>query len=228
MRKKLFLNANKLLLFLFSLCLFAQENKFEILGRSEPKKQVFTSENIKEIISNHKLVAILPFKVSFTNKTNLNNTSLEEIKKTEDILSKNLQSSLNNYLLSKKSNYSVSFLEVDKINLLLKNNKMFDNIEDYSKEEIAKVLKVDGVISGEFYKEKLQSNLSAIASILITKDSSFSKTGNGKIILSIHDSSKGELLWQFSKLMEEDFLSSNDRLIDRMMRKVSRNFPYKK
>ncbi|MBC7745802.1 MAG: hypothetical protein H7096_11945, partial [Flavobacterium sp.] len=36
----------------------------------------------------------------------------------------------------------------------------------------------------------------------------------------------GELLWRFFKTMDDGIMSSTDDLIERMMRKVSRNFPY--
>ena len=38
----------------------------------------------------------------------------------------------------------------------------------------------------------------------------------------------GELLWRFYKEMNEDVMSSANAVMERMMRKVSRNFPYEK
>ncbi len=35
-------------------------------------------------------------------------------------------------------------------------------------------------------------------------------------------------LWRFYKAMNDDVMTSTDQLMERMMRKVSRNFPYEK
>jgi hypothetical protein len=46
--------------------------------------------------------------------------------------------------------------------------------------------------------------------------------------MQIKNGADGELLWRFSKDMNDGVFSSASELMDRMMRKVSRNFPYEK
>jgi hypothetical protein len=54
------------------------------------------------------------------------------------------------------------------------------------------------------------------------------KTGSGALTMQIYNGSDGELLWRFYKAMDDNVMSSTDQLMERMMKKVSRNFPYEK
>jgi hypothetical protein len=45
--------------------------------------------------------------------------------------------------------------------------------------------------------------------------------------MQINNGKDGELLWRFYKQMNEDVMSSPSAVMERMMRKVGRNFPYK-
>lgn len=53
-----------------------------------------------------------------------------------------------------------------------------------------------------------------------------SKTASGQLVMQIKNGTDGTLLWRFSKTMDENVFSSASQLMERMMRKVSRNFPY--
>ena len=55
-----------------------------------------------------------------------------------------------------------------------------------------------------------------------------SKTGSGSLTMVISDGKTGDMLRRFFKAMNDGVFTSSDELIDRMMRKVSRNFPYSK
>lgn len=46
--------------------------------------------------------------------------------------------------------------------------------------------------------------------------------------MQIKNGTDGILLWRFSKSMDETAFSSANQLMERMMKKVSRNFPYAK
>jgi hypothetical protein len=52
------------------------------------------------------------------------------------------------------------------------------------------------------------------------------KTGTGTLFFTLNNSMDGELLWRFVKTMDDTIMGSTENLIERMMRKVSRNFPY--
>ena len=131
------------------------------------------------------------------------------------------------FLLRKADNYLVEFQDVDKTNNLLRKAGMFDKTGEFTKDEIAKELGVDAVISGSFDTEQTKSEAAAIASAVILGGLG-GKTGTVSLTMTINNGGKGDLLWRFFKTMYEGIMSSTDDLVERMMRKVSRNFAYLK
>ncbi len=191
------------------------------------QKQIFESPKLKSEISKHKIVAILPFNVSITYKKQPKNYSAEGNKAQEVEMSKSIQSSMYTYLLRKAKSYTVGFQDVDKTNILLKKAGIYDKLDSLTKDDIAKVLGVDAVISGDFKTEQTKSEGAAIALAVLTYGSG-GKTGDGSLVMNINNGADGELLWRFTKTMNEGISTSTDDVVEKMMRKVSRNFPYEK
>jgi hypothetical protein len=131
------------------------------------------------------------------------------------------------FLLGKSSNYTVEFQDVEKTNILLKKAGMTDKLSELTKDEIAKVLGVDAIISGKFESEQTKSEGGAIVTTILFGGLG-SKTGSGALTMVINDGATGDMLWRLYKSMNDSVFTSTDELIDRMMRKVSRNFPYSK
>ena len=131
------------------------------------------------------------------------------------------------FLLRKADNYLVEFQDVDKTNNLLRKAGMFDKTGEFTKDEIAKELGVDAVISGSFDTEQTKSEAAAIASAVILGGLG-GKTGTGSLTMTINNGGNGDLLWRFFKTMDEGIMSSTNDLVERMMRKLSRNFAYLK
>jgi hypothetical protein len=191
----------------------------------ESAKQIYDSPKLKEAIKTHKIVAILPFKVTISYKRLPKNFDPAANHDQEIKLGKSIQSSMFTYLLRKADNYSVSFQDVEKTNVLLNRAKYTDSLEMHTKDEIAKVLGVDAVIFGTYEQETTKSEAGAIVTTALF---GFSKTGEGSITMQIANGSDGELLWRYNKKMNEGLLTSTDDVIERQMRKISRNFPYSK
>ncbi|MES3016751.1 MAG: hypothetical protein V4721_03185, partial [Bacteroidota bacterium] len=95
------------------------------------------------------------------------------------------------------------------------------------KDEIAKVLGVDAIVGGRFEQEQTKSDGVALASAVLLGGLG-SKTGSASTFLTLNNGSDGELLWRFFKAMDDGIGTSTDDLVERMMRKVSRNFPYER
>jgi len=129
--------------------------------------------------------------------------------------------------LRKSSNYTVSFQDTEKTNILLKKAGMYGKLDEFTKDEVAKALGVDGVLGGRFENEQSKSEGAAIASAVLLGGLG-GKTGSGSLFLTLHNGADGELLWRFFKSMDDNIMTSTDDLVERMMRKVSRNFPYSK
>lgn len=191
----------------------------------ESAKQVFESPKLAEEIGKHKTVAILPFDVTITYRKQPKNFNAEANKDQEKSMSKSIQGSMYTFLLRKGSAYSVEFQDVDKTNILLKKAGMIDKMDEFTKDEIAKALGVDAVIGGKFDSEQTRSEGAGIATAVLFGGIG-AKTGSGTTTLTLNNGKDGELLWRFFKTMDDNVFSSTDDLVERMMRKVSRNFPY--
>ena len=200
---------------------------FVAQAQYENAKQVFESPKLTEAVKSHKLVAILPFSCTMSYKKLPKNYSVEGNRDKEKAMATSIQSSMYTFLLRKAKNYTVDFQDVDKTNVLLKKAKMVDSLDNFTKDEIAKVLGVDAVIYGKYENEQSKSESGAIVTAVLFGGLG-SKTGAGALTMAINDGKSGDLLWRFFKSMSDSVFTSTDELIDRMMRKVSRNFPYTK
>lgn len=189
------------------------------------QKQVFEVPNLKEKIAAQKTVAIIPFDVSINYKKQPKNFSAEANKEQEKKMATSVQTSMYTFLLRKRDNYLVSFQDVDKTNILLKKAGMDNKLDEFTKDEIAKVLGVDAVIGGKYEIEQTKSEAGAIATAVLLGGFG-GKTGTGTLTMTINDGVDGDLLWRFFKTLDDSIATSTDDVIERMMRKVSRNFPY--
>ncbi|WP_199137927.1 hypothetical protein [Pedobacter sp. ASV12] len=210
----------------FLLTLFISGACLAASAQLEGSKQVFESPQLKTEIAKHKVIAILPFNTKITYKKQPKNFSQEANREQEKTMSKSIQSSLFTFLLRKASNYSVTFQDVEKTNILLKKAGMLDKMDEFTKDEVAKALGVDAVLGGDFITEQTKSEAGAIASAVLFGGFG-GKTGTGTLTLTLNDGN-GDLLWRFFKTMNDNITTSTDDLVEHMMRKVSRNFPYAK
>ena len=193
----------------------------------EGAKQLYSSPNLKEEIGKHKIVAILPFDVAITYKRPPKNYDASANKNEEESLQKTLQQSMYTFLLRKANKYTVSFQDVDRTNALLKSKGIMNKLDELTQDSIAKVLGVDAIIKSRYAYEKTASEAGAIAKTLLFGGLG-SKTGSGGLTMQINNGKSGDLLWRFFKAMDDNVMSSSDQLMERMMKKVSRNFPYEK
>lgn len=196
-------------------------------GQYENAKQVFESPKLKNAVATHKVVAIIPFGTKISFKKQPKDFDLDAHVQKEKTMATSIQSSMYTFLLRKSSNYTVEFQDVEKTNVLLKKAGLMDKLDEVTKDEVAKVLGVDAIISGKFETEQTRSEAGAIVTTVLFGGIG-SKTGSGSLTMVINDGQSGDMLWRFFKAMNDGVFSSSDELVDRMMRKVSRNFPYSK
>ena len=194
---------------------------------SYSQKQIFESPQLTQTIKQHKIVAILPFKVKISYKKQPKNYDAQANRELELSRSKSIQSSMYTFLLRKREKYTVDFQDVEKTNILLKKAGVSDKLDEMSKDELAKILGVDAVLGGMYEAEQTRTEAGAIVSAVIFGGLG-GKTGSDSLTLTLNNGKDGELLWRFYKTMSQDLMSSTDDIVDSMMRKVSRNFPYTK
>jgi len=136
-----------------------------------------------------------------------------------------MQQGMYTYLLRKANKFTVSFQDVDRTNALLKQNGIYDNLDAITQDSVCKVLGVDAVVKCAYDYERTSSDAGAIAKGFLP-GSAFSKTGAGALTMQIYNGKDGDLLWRFYKQMNADVLGPANQVMERMMRKVARNFPY--
>ena len=193
----------------------------------EGSKQTYSSPKLKDEIAKQKVVAILPFQTAITYKRPPKHYDADANKNEELTIAKNLQQSMYTYLLRKSDKYSVSFQDVDRTNALLKSKGIFDKLDEITQDSVCKVLGVDAVVKCNYSYEKTASEGGAIAKTILFGGLG-SKTGSGALTMQIYNGRDGELLWRFYKAMNDNVFGSTDELMERMMKKVARNFPYEK
>jgi hypothetical protein len=199
---------------------------FQLVAQ-ETAMQTYESPNINECINKHKIVAILPFTATISYKRLPKNYDESQHKAEEKSLGTSLQNEMFTFMLRKRTNYSVDFQDIDKSNALLRKSGLFDKLDEITADSIAKILKVDAVIKCSYSFQKTSSEGGAIAKTILFGGIG-AKTASGLLVMQIRNGSDGELVWRFSKTMDETVFSSASQLMERMMRKVSRNFPYEK
>lgn len=198
-----------------------------VLGYSQTK-EIYTNPNFATLTKDHKILAIIPFKASvILRPKQIEKMGEEQYQKLQIDEGKSVQSALQTYFLNKREDkgFDVTFQDVAKTNaILLKNNINLTNIESYTSEELAKLLEVDGIISGSISTDKPMSDGASLALGLVV--GFYGATNSGKCTININDGKTGELLWKYEKTLARSLGSDINTIINAMMRKASRQFPY--
>jgi hypothetical protein len=200
---------------------------FNILSKAQTK-EIYTNPNFESIAQNHQTIAILPFDVTITLRPNemekLKPGDLENIQEKEGLA---IQSAIETYFLKKKEkeNFKVNFQDASKTNALLaKIGWTKDSLRTKTKEEICTAINVDAVISGTLFSNKpMSEGASAVLGVMF---GFWGPTKSGKCPIKVHESSQGELLWKYEKTLSRSLGSDINSVINAMMRKASRKFPY--
>ncbi|RDC63555.1 hypothetical protein [Adhaeribacter pallidiroseus] len=192
---------------------------------SESSKQIFTSPQLPKQIRTHQTVAILPVEAKITYAKLPKNFNAKVHQEQEARLGQNIQKSLYTYFARRVKSYSVTFQDVDKTNALLEQAGMYGNLKNFTPDQMAQALGVDAVLNGKFDLEQTQADGSAFVTAVMRRDY-VGKTGLGSLTLMLYHGQNGELLWRFFKIVDDDFTAANKELVERLMRKVSRNLPY--
>lgn len=190
------------------------------------QRDIYESARFDELSKDHQVLAIIPF---FTNLDLEENNTKEESQRLEEIEGYAVQDALEIYFGrgKKKKKFSVEFQNTKNTNAILaKNNINYSNIDTYTIKELSKLLEVDGIISGNLDLNILLSQgIPAEFSIL---DYLLGDANYGRIGIKISDGSTGKLLWKYENEITKKSGKNTDDLIDKMMKKATRKFPYDK
>ena len=190
------------------------------------QRDLYESDKFDALSRDHEVLAIIPF---FTTLDLKDNNSREESKRLEEIEGYAVQDALEMYFGrgKKKKKFSVEFQNTKNTNAILAQNSItYANIDTYTIKELSKILDVDGIISGNLNLNILLSKgIPAEFSILdyLTGDANY-----GRIGIKISDGKTGKLLWKYENEITKKSGKNTDDLIDKMMKKMTRKFPYDK
>jgi hypothetical protein len=183
--------------------------------------KVFYTSDARSIASTHKIIAIIPPKVSIAARKKVDGNALIEQQKTESI---NFQREMYSWMLKRKMQGTI-FVDIQDVETT--NAKLaaagFQDTKLLTPSDLSKVLNVDAVLTSNYSLSKPMSEGAAIAMAVLV--GWWAPTNEAVASLSIHDSVSEKMIWNFDHKMSSS-LGSPAKLVDELMRQASRKMPY--
>ena len=192
---------------------------------------LYENPDFDEIAKTHKIIAVVPFKTQVKLRPKqMKDMDDEKLHRLEKAEGEGIQTAMFSWFLKRKKRGKLQTLEVQdpKVTtaLLKRNNIDYDNVTDFTPQELAKLLEVDAVITGEFETNKPMSEGASVALGLLV--GFWGSTNNAVVNMSVHNAADGVLLWNYNKKVRGSIGSSPEDLINILMRKASRRLAYTK
>lgn len=212
--------------FLFTIAVLSLS--LTVRAQFESGKQTYKSPNLEQRKKEIKSVALIPFNVTLSYKKMPKGMTVDLIREEEEKARYEFQQGLYTYMLRKQENFTVTIQNPDRTNALLRKAgiKTKDDLEAMLPDSIAAILNVDAIIKSNWNYTKTGSEGGAIARAALLGVAG--STGSGTLTLQVYDKKDGELLWRFYKEMNESLGNDANDTMERMMRKLGRNFPLEK
>lgn len=191
------------------------------------QKKIYVSDSFDELAKDHKIIAILPFQTTLNLKSDTKSYTKEQIAALEQREGIAVQEALESYFLDRKrkKKLKIEFQDINTTNRLLKKADItMEDMDIYSPQELCKVLNVDAIVSGSLTSRLLLSKDIDTSFDLITYLKG--KSDYGKIIIKLSNKNTGKLLWRYEKTINRKSGKNTRNIINKMMRKASRKFPY--
>ncbi len=179
-----------------------------------------------QLSEDHQTLAIVPFLTRLDLDDDVSKAQLKELEEKEGYA---VQNALETYFLrgKKRKKFSVEFQNIKNTNALLAKNKItYQNIDIYTTKELCKILNVDGVISGTLDLNILLSK--GIPTDFSILDYLMGDSNYGRIGIKVSDGGTGKLLWKYEKEINKKSGKNTNALIEGMMKKATKKFPYEK
>ena len=190
------------------------------------QKNVYESIKFDALSKDHHVLAIIPFITRLALEENISNEESKKLAKNEGYA---VQDALETYfgLGQKKKKFTVDFQNIKNTNAILaQKNITYNNIDTYTIKELAEILEVDAIVSGNLDINILLSKGIPIEFSLM--DYFLGDSNYGRIGIKISDGKTGKLLWKYENEINKKSGRNTADLIDKMMKKLVRKFPYDK
>ncbi|MEM6685717.1 MAG: hypothetical protein AAF617_08025 [Bacteroidota bacterium] len=194
---------------------------------STAQKKIYVSDSFEELSKDHKIIAILPFQTTLNLKSDDTSYTKEQIAALEIREGTAVQEALESYFLNrkKKKKLKIEFQDINTTNRMLKKAGITsEDMDIYAPQELCKILNVDAIVSGSLTSRLLLSKDIDTSFDLITYLKG--KSDYGKIIIKLSNKNTGKLLWRYEKIINRKSGKNTQNIINKMMRKASRKFPY--
>ena len=204
---------------------------FTSLVNANAQTNLYANPDFEAIAKEHKIIAVVPFKTQVKLRPKqMKDMTTEQLHRLEKAEGEGIQTAMYSWFLKRKKRGKLQSIEVQDPRtttaILGRNDINYDNITNYTPQELAELLEVDAVISGEFETNKpMSEGASAALGILI---GFWGSTNNAVINMSVHNAADGVLLWNYNKKVRGSIGSSPEDLINILMRKASRRLAYTK
>ncbi len=190
------------------------------------QKNIYESDRFEDLSTDHKILAIIPFFTNLELKENENGADLKKLEEREGYA---VQDALETYFGrgKKRKKFSVDFQNTKNTNAILAQHEIdYSNIDTYTIKQLSEILEVDGIVSGNM-------DLNILLSEGIPSDFSFidyllGDANYGRIGIKVSDGKTGKLLWKYEKEINKKSGRNTTDLIESMMKKATRKFPYDK
>ncbi|MFM1877930.1 MAG: hypothetical protein RLZZ241_796 [Bacteroidota bacterium] len=190
------------------------------------QKNIYLSSHFDQLSATHEVLAIIPF---FTHLDLADPPNGQELKKLEEKEGYAVQDALETYFGrgKKRKKFTVAFQNSkDTKAILAKHQINYNNIDRYTIKDLSEILEVDGIISGNLDINILLSN--GVPTEISFLDYLLGDSNYGRIGIKVSDGKTGKLLWKYEQEISRKSGKNTDELIDKMMKKATRKFPYEK
>ncbi|KOH44156.1 hypothetical protein [Sunxiuqinia dokdonensis] len=183
-----------------------------------------------KIAKEHQMIAVVPFDATVSLRPKqMKDISPEQLQRMEQSEGESVQMAMYSWFLKreKREQLTVKVQDTNTTNALLKKNGItYENLTEYTPEELAKLLEVDAVVSGKFETSKPMSEGASIA--LGALIGFWGSTNKAVLNMFIHNAADGQLLINYNKGVSGSVGSSTEDLINILLRKASRRIAYTK
>ncbi len=191
-------------------------------------RAIYVNPAFYSLAKDHKKVAVIPFNVQVglrpKEREAMTDDQLRDMEEKQGVAAQN---ALVSWFLKQQNTqgYTVQFQDVNTTNaLLLKAGMNIHDLATYTPDEIAKTLGVDAVMGGMIQTTKPISDGASVAMGVLL--GYYGATNTGNITINLNDSDSGDLLWKYDKELSRSLGSNMNQIMDTLMRKASRKFPY--
>lgn len=189
---------------------------------------IYKTADFESKTASHKTVAILPAEVFIQLRPNeMKKLNADQLAEMQRKTGETIQDKMYSWFLkrSDKFKYTVSFQDISRTNALLSQAGItYENSKNKTKDELAKLLGVDAVISTKAYMSKPMSEGAAVA--LGVLFGSWGATNDVQTSIAINEAVKGDLVWKYDYNASGSIGSDPGRLVNALMRNASKKFPY--